>query len=121
MELLDPAGDQLLANRCGVGLCQHVLDAVVRGGGDPLQDLVGGVVARLDALEVEDRQPSEPPQLGRQPHVRDRIHCGGQDRNLERNAAEVLRKDNVGGINGVGAGGQRDILEAVRGSDRIDL
>ena len=63
VDRLRRAGDQVLADRLGVGLGEESLDLVVGRGGDPPEDRVGLVVAGLDALEVEDREPAEPGEL----------------------------------------------------------
>ena len=63
VQLLDPAGDQRLADGGPVGLGEDVLDLPVGGRDDPVQDLCRVVVAELDALEVEDRETAEAGQL----------------------------------------------------------
>jgi hypothetical protein len=50
VELLDPAGDQVLADRRRVGLGEHVLDPVVGRLDDSVEDRGRVLVARLDAL-----------------------------------------------------------------------
>ena len=80
---------ELLADRGQVGLREDVLDGVVGGGDHAVDDLRRVVVAELDALEVEDRQPAEPGELARQPDVGDGVHRRGEDGRLERDAAEV--------------------------------
>ena len=59
MDLVEPAGDEVLADRLLVGLGEERREIAVGGRRDPLEDGVRIVVARLDALEVEDRQPAE--------------------------------------------------------------
>ena len=81
----------------------------------------GVVVAELHALEVEEREPAEAGELGGQPDVGDRVHRRGDDRELEADAAEVLREDDVGRVDRVRAGGERDVLEAVGRADRVHL
>ena len=103
MQLLDPAGNQLLADRRTVGLGEDVLDLVVGRGGDPLEDLGRVVVPGLDALEVEERQAAQARQLAGQADVRDGIHRRGEDGDLEVDAAERLREDDIRGVDGVGA------------------
>ena len=59
VDLVEPAGDEVLADRLPVRLGEERLDVAVGGRRDPLEDVVRIVVAGLDALEVEDRQPAE--------------------------------------------------------------
>ena len=114
-------GDQLLADRLLVDLAEQLLDVAVGGGRQPLEDRVGVVVAGLDALEIEDREATEAGQRTGQPGVDDRIHRGSQDRDRQVDAAEDLGEVDVGRLDGVGAGGERDVLEAVGRADRVDL
>ena len=90
VQLLDPAGDQVLADRGAVGLGEDVLHLAVRRRDDPVDDLGRVVVPELDALEVEDRQAAQPRQLAGQAHVRDGVHGRGEDRDPELDAAERL-------------------------------
>ena len=116
-----PGGDQVLADRLLVDLAEQVLDVAVGGGGDSLEDRVGVVVAGLDALEVEDREAAEAGQRAGHPGVDDGVHRGGEDRDRQVDAAEGLGEIDVGRLDGVGAGGERDVLEAVGRADRVDL
>ena len=88
VDRLDAVGDEVLADRLLIRLRQDVVDLGVRCRRDPLQDRVGIVVAGLDALEVEDREPAEPCQLPGHPGIHDRVHRRGEDRDLELDAAE---------------------------------
>ena len=105
-----------------VDLGQEVVDL---GIGEPRRSgariVVGIVVARLDALKVEDGEPTEPGQFAGHPCVDDRVHRGGEDRDGEVDAAEGLGQIDVGRLDRVGAGGERDILEAVGRPDGVDL
>jgi hypothetical protein len=74
MELVDPAGDQVLANRLGVGLREKVVDVAVGSRTDLREDGVRIVLAGLDALEVQDREPTEAGEFARQPRVDDSVH-----------------------------------------------
>ena len=121
VELLDPAGDQRPRGSGRRRPRRGRPARVVGGGDDPVQDLGRVLVAELDALEVEDREAAEARQLAREAHVRDGVHGGGEDRDLEADAAEVLRQDDVRRVDGVGAGGQRDVLEPVGRADRVHL
>ena len=91
VDLLDPAGDELLADRLGVGRGEEVVDGVVRRGGEPLEDRVGVVVAGLDALEVQDREPAELAELPGEPDVDDRVHRRREDRDRERQPGRACR------------------------------
>ncbi len=121
VDLLDPAGDQLLADRRGVGLGEDRLDLGVGGGGDPLEDRGRVVVAGLDALEVEDGEAAEAGEHAGAPGVDDGVHGGGEDRDAERDAGEVLLQRDVVRLDGLRAGRERDVLEAVGRADRVDL
>jgi hypothetical protein len=121
VDLVDPTGDQVLADRRLVGGGEVVLDLVVGRGGDPAQDRVGVLVAGLHALEVEDRQPSELGQRAGKPRIDHRVHRRGEDRDAQLDAAEGLREIDVGRLDRFGTGSQGDVLEAVGRPDRVDL
>ena len=121
VDLLDPPGDELLADRGRVGLGQEVLDLVVGRGGDALEDRVGLVVAGLDALEVQDREAAESGQLAGEPGVDHRVHRRREHGDRERDAGERDRDVDVGRLDRLGAGGQRDVLEAVGRPEVVDL
>ena len=121
MDLGDPPRDQLLADRRGVGRGKRVVDLVVGSGGDRGEDLAGLVVAGLDALEVEDRQAAEPGQPAGERGVDDRVHRRREDRDRELDAAEDLAQLDVGRLDRVGAGRERDVLEAVGRAEVVDL
>ena len=84
MDFLDPACDELVANRLLVRGGQHVVDGVVGRVGDSLEDPGRVVVARLDALEVQDREAADPGESTRESRIDDGIHCRGEDRDVER-------------------------------------
>jgi hypothetical protein len=105
VDLLDPAGDQLLPDRLGVGRGQEVVDGVVRRGGEPLEDCVGVVVTGLNALEIQDRQPAEPAELRREPDVDDRVHRRREDWDCEREPGERAADVDVGRLDRLGARG----------------
>ncbi len=97
------------------------MDVVVGRRGDPGQDGIGIVVTGLDALEVEDRQATEAGQLGGQADVDDGVHRRGDDRDGQVDPAQDLVEADVVGLDRARAGRQRDVLEAVRRPDRVDL
>ena len=121
VDLVEPARDELLADRLQVGLGEQVLDLVVGRRGDAGEDLVRLVVARLDALEVEDREATEPRQRPGHPRIHDGVHGGREDRDREVDAAEDLGEIDVGRLDRVGARRERDVLEAVGRADRVHL
>jgi hypothetical protein len=121
MDLLDPAGDEILPD----GLCvrgrEEVLHFAVGRGGDLREHCIGIVVPSLNTLEVQDRQPTETSERPGEARIDDRVHRGREDGDRERNAAEIKGEVDVGGLDRVGAGRKRDVLEAVRRPDRVDL
>ena len=122
VDLLEPARDEVLADRLAGRPRRGARWTSSSGAvGDPLEDRVGIVVAGLDALEVQDREPAEAGQLAGQPGIDDRVHRRGEDRDREVDAAERLGEVDVGRLDGVGAGRERDVLEAVGRADRVDL
>ena len=121
MDLIEPPRDELLADRLLVGLGEERPEVGVVGRRDPLEDRVGVVVARLDALEVQDGEPAEPGERAGHPRVHDRVHRRGEDRDREVDAAEGLGQIDIGRLDGVGAGSERDVLEAVGRADRVHL
>ena len=121
MDLVEPPRDEVLADRLLVGLGEERLDVAVGGRRDPLEDRVRIVVARLDTLEVEDRQAAEPRQRAGHPRVDDGVHRRGEDRDRQVDAAERLGQVDVGRLDRVGAGRERHVLEAVGRPDRVHL
>jgi hypothetical protein len=117
----DPSGDELVPDRLRVGLGEELVDLVLRRRGDPGEDLAGFVVAGLDTLQVQDRETAKAGQLSRKTGVDDRVHGGRQDRDREGDAAQLDRQVNVRRLDRARAGRQRDVLEAVGGTDRVDL
>src|SRR5581483_1063471 len=88
---------------------------------DTPEDVIRLVVAGLDSLEIEDRETAEPGERGGEADVDDRVHRRGEDRDRERQSAEDLIERDVGRLDRVRAGRERDVLEAVRRPDRVDL
>ena len=121
MDLVDPAGDQLLADRRRVGLGEEVLDLAVGRGRDPAEDLVRVVVAGLDALEVEDREPAE---AASAPANRGSTTASIAEARIGMpsvDAAERLAELDVGRLDRGGPGRERDVLEAVGRAEGVDL
>ena len=98
LDFPDPLGDQLRLDRLAVDLLHLPGRQLLRQRGDPLELLLGVLVAREDALEVEDRQAAEPAddagRLGRD----DAVHRGGQHRQLELVGTELPGDVDVVGI-----------------------
>ena len=122
MDLVEPAGDEVLADRLLVGLGEERLDVAVGGRRDPGEDRVRIVVAGLDALEVEDR-PARRDAPAHRP-IRGSTTASIADarigiaRSMPQNVwAEV----DVGRLDRVGARGERHVLEAVGRPDRVHL
>ena len=110
----DQRGDQLVAHRLLVGLGEDVRGRLsgLRGG-DPLDDRRGVLVARVEALEVDEGDATVAAHAHREVGIGDGVHGGRQERDLEAEPAEVRRQVDLGGIDRHGAGDERDLLEAV--------
>jgi hypothetical protein len=121
MDLLDAPCDELFPDGSGVHLGQEVLDRIVGRGRDPFEDRVGIVVAGLDALEVQHREATQPGQLAREARIDHRVHRRGDDRDRERDPGQRTGDVDVGRLDRLGAGSQRDVLEAERGAEVVDL
>ena len=121
VDLIDPGRDEVLADGRRVRLGEDVLHLVVGRRRDPVEDLVGVVVAGLDAFEVEDREPAEAGSRRRTGRRRRRPSPTATIGMPSVDAAEVLREHDVGRLDRVRAGGERDVLEAVGRADRVDL
>ena len=113
LDLGDAAGDQLGLDRLGVDLLHLAGRLGLVEGRDPLELLVGILVARPDALEVEHAQPAEAAEddgrLGRD----DAVHGRGQERQLEQVRAEPPGDVDVLGVARAPAGHDRDVVEPV--------
>ena len=59
LDLADPLGDQLRLDRLAVDLLHLARGDLLGQRGDPLELLLGVLVAREDALEVEHREAAE--------------------------------------------------------------
>src|SRR6185437_16803277 len=81
--------------------------------GDPLQLLVGVLVASEDALEVEHRQAAELADDSRRLRGDDAVHRGGQNRQLELVRTELPGDVDVVGVARAPGGHDRDVVEAV--------
>ena len=121
VDLVETPNDQLLADRFTVGLGEQALDLVIGRRGDAIEDRGRFVVAGLDALEVQDREATEAGQRPGHPRIDDRVHRRGQDRDRKVDAAEGLAEIDVGRLDGVGTGCERDVLEPVGRADRVNL
>src|SRR5699024_4942455 len=82
-QLLEPVADQLGPDRLLVDGAHHVHDVLVRGLGDA-RELGGGVlVAGPQPFEVEHAEPAEPAERDRRLGRHQRVHRGGEDRDVE--------------------------------------
>ena len=84
LDLLDPRGDQLRLDRAGIDLLEPPRRLVLRELGDALELGVGILVARVDALEVEDAEAAELAELDRRRGRDHGIHCRADQRELEQ-------------------------------------
>ena len=71
--------DQRFANRRLVDLLQQRIDALARRLGNLLQDAGRIGVAGLEAIQVEDGHPAEPPHLDPETDVNHPVHGGRED------------------------------------------
>ena len=83
MDLLEAAGDQLFPDRLLVRLGEDRLDVAVGRRAIRSRTSRRIVEARLDALEVEDREPAEARQDACECRVDDGVHRRGEDRDRE--------------------------------------
>src|SRR5882672_6668580 len=114
LDVADPLVDQLFLD----GLAIDALDDLGRffqaGRGDAVQDRVGVLVAGEDAFQVEDREAPHPAHLDRERGAHHPVHGRRDDGDGEAVAAELPGDVDLAGVDGHGAGNQRDIIEAVR-------
>src|SRR5205814_2167954 len=89
--------------------------------GDPCENDGRVLVSGLDALEVQDGQAAESRELAREANVDDRVHGRRQDGDSKLEAAEALLEVDVARFDGFRSGRERDVLEAIGRTDRIDL
>ena len=113
LDLLDPLGDQLGLDGLLVDLLHELRGAVGRRRGDPLELLVRVLVARPDALEVEDAQAAELAEADRRRGGDDAVHGRSEQRQLEAVGAEVPRDVDVVGVARPARGHDRDVVEPV--------
>ncbi len=113
LDLANPLGDQLGNDRLAVDLLHLARGRVLGQPRDPLELLVGVLVARKDALQVEHRQAAEPADdrggLGRD----DTVHRRGHHRQLELVGTELPGDVDVVGVARAPGGHDRDVIEAV--------
>ena len=114
LDLLDPLGDQLRLDGPGVDLLQPARRPVLRKLRDPLELRVGVLVARVDALEVEDAEAAELAERDRRRRRDDTVHRRGEQRQLEQVRAELPADVDVLRIPRPAAGDDRDVVEPVR-------
>ncbi len=103
----------MIFNRFLVQLLEHGDDFCRGSGSDPLQRLVGSLVAGLQPLEVEDAHRAELRQLDGHSRIDDAVHRGSDKR--QRKLARTHRPGEVDvlGVNGGRGGGEGDLVESV--------
>ena len=113
LDFADPLRDQLRLDRLAVDLLHLPGGDLLGQRGDPLELLVGVLVAGEDALQVEHRQPAQAADdaggLGRD----DPVHRGGQHRQLELVGAQLPGDVDVVGVAGAPRGNDRDVVESI--------
>ena len=113
-DLLDALRDQLLLDGLAVDLLHFARGLLARQRGDPLQLLLGVLVAGEDALQVEHGESAEPPDDARGLGGDDAVHRGGHHRQLELVGPELPGDVDVVGVTRAPRGHDRDVVEAVR-------
>jgi hypothetical protein len=114
LDLTDAPVDELLLDGLAVDRLDDPRGFLGRGRDDLLDHLVGGLVARLDALQVEDGQPAEAAHLRREACVGDAVHRRRDDRELDASAAKLPGDVDLVRVDRDGARDQRDVVEAIR-------
>jgi hypothetical protein len=119
LDLGDALVDQLFFDRLLVELLHPGRGRLGRQGGDLLEHRVGILVAGLEALEVQDREPAEPADGDGRRRRDDGIHGRSQQRQLEPVALELPADVDVVGVPGPPGGHDRQVVEAVRAPGRL--
>ena len=113
LDLPDPLGDQLRLHGLRVDLLHLARGLLLRQLGDPLELLLGVLVAREDALEVQHRQPAEVADDPGRARRDDAVHRRGHQRQLELVGAELPGEVDVVGVARAPRGDDRDVVESV--------
>ncbi len=114
LDRLDAALDELFLDGLSVDRLDDAGRLLLAGRHDPLDHLVGILVAGEDPLEVQDGQATESAHLDGQTRAHDPVHGGGDDGDVEAPPAQLPGDVDLVGIDGQGPGNQRDVIEAVR-------
>src|SRR6185436_12302071 len=114
LDLGDALVDQLFLDRLAVDALNDLRRLLEAGGGDAIEHGVRIFIAGEDPLEVDDREPPEPPHLDGEGGTHDAIHGGGDDGDVESAAAELPRDVHFVGIDGQRSRDESDIVETVR-------
>ena len=113
LDFPDPLGDQLRLDGLLVDLLHLARRQILGQVGDPLELLVGVLVAREDALEVQDGQtaqlPDDPCGLGRD----DAVHRRGEHRQLELVGPELPGDVDVIRVARPPGRNNRDVVETI--------
>ena len=114
LDLANSARDQVGADgRVGVETLDESDHALGRRIGDGSQDSLGVVVARLNAVEVENRQTARLAHLERERGVDRAIERGGQNRNLKTMPAQLPGDIDIAGVDDERSRHQRDLIEPI--------
>ena len=100
LDFPDPLRDQLRLDRLAVDLLHLARGQLLGQAGDPLELLVGVLVAGEDALEVQHRQAAQAADDGGRLGRDDAVHRRGQHRQLELVGAELPGDVDVIGVAG---------------------
>ena len=113
LDLADPLGDQLLLDGLAVDLLHLARSELLGQRGDPLELLLGVLVAGEDPFEVEDPEAAEVPDDARRRRRDHPVHRAAEHRQLEAVVTELPGDVDVVGVAGAPRGHDRDVVEAV--------
>ena len=113
LDLADALADELRTHRLGVDLLEEGRDILLARGGDLLENAFGVVVARLQAVDVEDGQAAELGEDGGGARADDGVHSGRQERQAQLHVAQGEGDVGKLGVDRDVAGNDGDLVEAV--------
>ncbi len=119
LDLLDALCDQLGLDGLAVDVLHLARGHVLGQFGDPLQLLLGVLVAREDALEVEHGEAAEAPDDAGGGGRDDAVHRGGHHGQLELVGTELPADVDVVGVARAPGGHDRDVVESVSAAARL--
>ncbi len=112
-QFAEPLGDELGADRFGVDLLHPSGRLTRRQRGDLGEQRRRVVVARPQALEVENAEPTETTQSNRRLRGAHRIHRRSEDGDVEVVGVDLPRHRHLFRVTGAARGDDGDLVEAV--------